>query len=208
MTENCLPMPLQVATHYSFLRGASYPSELFTTAAAMGYKAMGIADHQTVAGLVQAHCAAREAGIRLIPGCCLQLTDGTILLVYPKDRTVWARLCFWLTLGYKRGTRETFALDWHDLAHPAAPPPRRHIMRHLPQHILSRQAQRGHTGKMTTLPMQHNTRRIQTRLIQMTVESSALSWFRRRGPIARHATGGEDAAICVSQLHQMKAALG
>lgn len=121
MTENCLPVPLQVATHYSFLRGASYPSELFTTAAAMGYKTMGIADHQTVAGLVQAHCAAREAGIRLIPGCRLQLTDGTTLLAYPKDRTAWARLCFWLTLGHKRGTRETFALDWHDLAHPALP---------------------------------------------------------------------------------------
>lgn len=203
MTKNCLPVPLQVTTHYSFLRGASYPSELFTTAAAMGYKAMGIADYQTVAGLVQAQCAAREAGIRLIPGCRLQLTDGTVLLAYPKDRTAWARLCFWLTLGHKRGTRETFALDWHDLAHPTPPanpaaPPTHPV-------AAGAAGTHGHNDNPADAA-QHQTNTDQT----YPDDSGGFCFILVPTPRPYRSPRDtvEDAAICVSQLHQMKAILG
>jgi error-prone DNA polymerase len=42
---------LQVTTHFSFLRGASSPEELFAAAALLGYPALGVADLGTVAGI-------------------------------------------------------------------------------------------------------------------------------------------------------------
>ena len=45
---------LQVLTHFSLLRGASSPEELFSAAALLGYPAIGIGDVGTVAGVVRA----------------------------------------------------------------------------------------------------------------------------------------------------------
>ncbi len=45
---------LQVATHFSFLRGVSSAEELFAAAALLGYPALGVADRNTVGGLVKA----------------------------------------------------------------------------------------------------------------------------------------------------------
>ena len=42
---------LQVLTHFSFLRGASSPAELFSAAALLGYTAIGIGDIGSVAGV-------------------------------------------------------------------------------------------------------------------------------------------------------------
>ena len=44
---------LQVTSHFSFLRGASSPEELFSAAALLGHKAMGLADRGSVAGVVR-----------------------------------------------------------------------------------------------------------------------------------------------------------
>jgi DNA polymerase III alpha subunit len=93
---------LQVTTHYSFLRGASSPEELFAAAAALGITALGIVDRNSLAGIVRAHEAAKATGVRLIVGCRLDLQCGTSLLVYPADRPAYARLCRLLTLGKGR----------------------------------------------------------------------------------------------------------
>lgn len=58
---------LQVATHFSFLRGVSSCEELFGQAAALGLSALGIVDRNSVAGLVRAWEASKETGVRLIP---------------------------------------------------------------------------------------------------------------------------------------------
>jgi DNA polymerase III alpha subunit len=93
---------LQVTTHYSFLRGASSPEELFAAAATLGITALGIVDRNSLAGIVRAHEAAKATGVRLIVGCRLDLQCGTSLLVYPTDRLAYARLCRLLTLGKTR----------------------------------------------------------------------------------------------------------
>ena len=59
---------LQIATNFSFLRGASHPDELVDQAAEYGYTAIGITDRNSFAGLVRAHVAAKAKGIRIIPG--------------------------------------------------------------------------------------------------------------------------------------------
>ena len=52
---------LVTATNYSFLRGASHPGEMVEVAIALGYTAIGIADRNTVAGVVRAYKALRDA---------------------------------------------------------------------------------------------------------------------------------------------------
>ncbi|RYF96073.1 MAG: PHP domain-containing protein [Chitinophagaceae bacterium] len=66
---------LQVTTNFTFLRGASHPEEMVMHAAKLGYSEIGITDRNSFAGIVRAHSAAKKAGIRIIPGCRLDL-DG------------------------------------------------------------------------------------------------------------------------------------
>ncbi len=106
---------LHVTTNYSFLRGASHPEELFAQAAAYGIAALGIVDHDSVAGIVRAWDAAKTTGVRLVPGCRLGLRDGTALLTYPTDRAAWSRLCRLLTLGVGRTGKGGCDLGWEDL---------------------------------------------------------------------------------------------
>ncbi len=114
-----VPAELQIATNYSFLRGASHPEELFAQARALGIAALGITDHATLAGLVRAHRAAAENGVRLVVGCRLDLREGAALLAYPTDRAAYGRLCRLLGRGRARN-RLRCDLGWEDLAEQAA----------------------------------------------------------------------------------------
>ncbi|MBO9622209.1 MAG: error-prone DNA polymerase [Sphingomonas sp.] len=112
---------LQATTHYSFLRGASSPEELFATAALLGMPALGVTDRNSVAGVVRALVAAETTGVRLVTGCRLDLVDGTSLLVWPEDRQAWGRLTRLLTLGKsradaQRGEKGKCFLHWEDVA--------------------------------------------------------------------------------------------
>ena len=51
---------LQVTTNYSFLRGGSHPGELVFQAASLGHYAIGIADRNTLAGVVRAYSAIKD----------------------------------------------------------------------------------------------------------------------------------------------------
>ena len=107
---------LHVTTNFSFLRGASHIEELLAQAAMLGHTALGIADRNTLAGIVRAHLRAKEVGIRLIPGCRLDLTDAPPVLVYPTDKKSWSNLCRLLTLGKGRAGKGGCDLRWADLA--------------------------------------------------------------------------------------------
>jgi error-prone DNA polymerase len=94
---------LQVASAFSFLRGASSPEELAATASVLGLSAIGITDLNSVAGVVRMWDAAKEVGIRLVIGARLSFRDDTPdLLCYPWDRAAWGRLTRLLTVGKKR----------------------------------------------------------------------------------------------------------
>src|SRR5438067_8300072 len=66
---------LGVTSPFSFLRGASDAIELVLTALALGYDALGIADRNTLAGVVRMHGACSEAGLKPLIGCRLDLTN-------------------------------------------------------------------------------------------------------------------------------------
>ncbi|WP_076072482.1 error-prone DNA polymerase [Sphingomonas montana] len=90
---------LQVTTHFSFLRGVSSAEMLFTAAANLGIAALGIVDRNSVAGIVRAWEAARTTGVRLLPGCRIDLDSGESVLVWPQDRAGWSRLTRMLSAG-------------------------------------------------------------------------------------------------------------
>jgi len=52
-------------SNFSFLRGASHPEELMAQAAHVGMAGLGLADRNSVAGVVRAHLAKREQTLAL-----------------------------------------------------------------------------------------------------------------------------------------------
>ena len=90
---------LGVASAFSFLRGASDATDLVLTAHAQGYDALGIADLNSMAGVVRIHAEALKANLRPVIGCRLRLTTGEAFLAYPRDRAAYGRLCRLLSKG-------------------------------------------------------------------------------------------------------------
>jgi error-prone DNA polymerase len=101
---------LDCLTHYSFLEGASYPWELVKQAKALGLAAIGVADRNSLAGIVRAWQAGGEEGFRVMTGCRLQFTDGAELIVYPRDRAAYGRLCTLLSIGKAKIDADTHAI--------------------------------------------------------------------------------------------------
>src|SRR5688572_30524640 len=67
---------LHARSAFSFLRGASQPETLVCQAAALGYPAIAITDHDGFYGSARAHYAAKECGIRALVGATLETPDG------------------------------------------------------------------------------------------------------------------------------------
>ncbi|MGP8232736.1 MAG: error-prone DNA polymerase [Methylovirgula sp.] len=110
-----------VTTNFSFLRGASHPEEFVEQAYRLGLKAIGIADRNSLAGVVRAYVFARENEIapetlRVVTGCRLVFCDGTPdILAYPQDRAAYARLTRLLTRGNLKGQKGLCRLAAADL---------------------------------------------------------------------------------------------
>ncbi len=109
---------LCATSNYTFLTGASHPEEFAIQGAMMGYRAIAITDTNTLAGVVRAHVAAKEAGIQFVLGSRLRLTDipGVSIFVYPTDMASYRRLCRLLTVGKMRAAKGECDLRFDDLA--------------------------------------------------------------------------------------------
>ncbi|EGO94025.1 error-prone DNA polymerase, partial [Acidiphilium sp. PM] len=86
----------------------------------LGHAALGIADRNTVAGVVRAHVAAKQGGLRLLVGSRLGFEDGPDVIAYPRDREGWGRLCRLLSLGKGRAAKGGCRLRLDDLEDHAA----------------------------------------------------------------------------------------
>ena len=129
MSEAPAPAPefaeLVAATNYSFLRGASHPHEMVAQAIALGMAGVGIADRNSVAGVVKAWAFLKEqqAGkpemtkdFRLIVGARLAFADGTPdIVAYPASRHGWGRLTRLLSVGNLRAQKGDCILRFEDL---------------------------------------------------------------------------------------------
>lgn len=117
---------LQAISNFSFLRGASRPEELLLGAKQLGYSALALTDFHSLAGIVRAHNAAQELGMKLIVGCRLPLFSDIeaaaagaepplTLLVYPSCLASYGRLCRLLTLGKRRAEKGCCLLTLDDI---------------------------------------------------------------------------------------------
>ncbi|GAA3110647.1 error-prone DNA polymerase [Rhizobium viscosum] len=112
-------------TNFSFLEGASKPEEMVVQAACLKLGGLGIADRNSVAGVVRAHAQAQQLEeryrnrdeilaeakkkgkteiildpVRVQPGARLVFSDGTPdVLAYPRNRKGWGNLCRLLSTG-------------------------------------------------------------------------------------------------------------
>jgi error-prone DNA polymerase len=119
---------LVAATHYSFLRGASSPADMVLHAMNLGMSGLGIADRNSVAGVVRAHVALRETreaaaeeGLELPPfhlivGARLCFVDEMPdIIAYPVNRKGWGRLTRLLSTGNLRTEKGACHLMLGDL---------------------------------------------------------------------------------------------
>ncbi|MGZ9719150.1 error-prone DNA polymerase [Rhizobium miluonense] len=131
-----------VRTNFSFLEGASHPEEIVAQAAIVKLSGFGIADRNSVAGVVKAHAhtkvlsekykeaAKKNLELRATgkpekpllkpvpfqPGARLVFSDGTPdILAYPENRTGWAHLCRLLSAGNLSGEKGVCVLKESDL---------------------------------------------------------------------------------------------
>jgi len=131
-------------TNYSFLRGASHPADMVGAALEAGHSGIGIADRNSVAGVVRAWAALRKGredlqaamhkeGIleaeqhlderfriindfKLAVGARLVFADGTPdIIAYPRNREAWGRLTRLLTIGNRRAIKGDCILLFNDL---------------------------------------------------------------------------------------------
>ena len=110
-----------VTSNFSFLRGASHPQEYVHQAAAFGFAAIGIADRNTLAGIVRAYAELKNPELtfqpKLLVGSRLVFIDGTPdILAYPRDRQAYGRLCRLLSKGKLAAEKGECHLRFADLA--------------------------------------------------------------------------------------------
>lgn len=96
-----------ITTNFSFLRGGSDPRAYVHQASKLEIPVIGIADHNTLAGVVRAYKELDNDEVlhkpKLLIGARIVFIDGTPdIFVYPRDRAAYGRLCQLLTRG-KRG---------------------------------------------------------------------------------------------------------
>src|SRR5690606_16650324 len=101
---------LGLVSCFSFLRGASDAVDLVLTARALGYDAIGVADANSMAGVVRIHTEAKKLKLRPVIGCRIETVEGLAFLAYPKDRAAYGRLCRLISAGRMR----TLGGEWQE----------------------------------------------------------------------------------------------
>src|SRR6516164_5178301 len=107
---------LHCLSNFSFLRGASHPDELVLRAQALGYAALAITDECSLAGVVRAHLAAKEACLPLLIGSEMTLDDGTKIVLLVTDRASYGNLAQLITRGRRNAAKGSYALRRNDVA--------------------------------------------------------------------------------------------
>jgi error-prone DNA polymerase len=106
---------LHCLSNFTFLRGASHAEELMQRALRLGYSALAITDECSLAGIVRAHVAAKEHGIKLIVGAEFQLDDGLRFVLLAQNREGYANLSELITHGRRHAPKGEYCLSREDL---------------------------------------------------------------------------------------------
>ncbi|KAF0191574.1 MAG: error-prone DNA polymerase [Gammaproteobacteria bacterium] len=107
---------LHCVSNFTFQRGASHPEELVVRAAELGCAALAITDECSLAGVVRAHVAAKQAGLKLIIGSEFQLIDGPRFVLLATNRHGYGNLSAVITRARRAARKGGYSLCRADLA--------------------------------------------------------------------------------------------
>jgi len=107
---------LHCKSNFSFLEGASFPDELVARAKELRLAALGIADRNSLCGVVRAHVAAKDCGVKLLIGAEISTHDSPPIVLYPQNREAYGRLARLITLGRRRAEKGECILSAADVA--------------------------------------------------------------------------------------------
>ena len=102
---------LHAISNFTFLCGASHPGELVRRAAELGYAALALTDECSLAGVVRAHRAAREAGLAFLVGTELSLDPATRIVLIATDRDAYGRLSALITRARRSAEKGDYRLE-------------------------------------------------------------------------------------------------
>ncbi|HAX20919.1 MAG TPA: error-prone DNA polymerase [Hydrogenophaga sp.] len=99
-------------SNFSFLRGASRPEELVERAQALGYTALALTDECSLAGIVRAHVAAKEQGLKLLVGSQFQVQSDApfTLVLLAINLNGYGNLCEFITRLRRTAPKGTYHL--------------------------------------------------------------------------------------------------
>lgn len=109
-------------SNFSFLTGASHAEELARRAARLGYTALAVTDDCSMAGVVRAHVAAKDAGLKLILGAQFEAhyqAEGEpgvyTVIVLARNREGYGNLCELITKLRRASPKGTYHLELNSL---------------------------------------------------------------------------------------------
>jgi len=106
---------LHCVSNFSFLCGASQPEELVERARELGYTALAITDECSFAGVVRAHVAAKEPGLKLIVGTEVAIEGGPKVVLLATDRRSYGAISALITSGRRRSPKGEYRITRPDL---------------------------------------------------------------------------------------------
>jgi len=115
---SCEYAELHCLSNFSFQRGASGAKELFERAKQHGYQALAITDECTLAGIVRAWQAARDAELPLIIGSEITLENGPKVVLLVENLQGYQALCRLITQGRRRSKKGEYRLLREDFLQP------------------------------------------------------------------------------------------
>ena len=116
--RNSVPLyaELHCKSNFSFLEGASHADELVQRSTELGYAALAITDRNSLAGVVRAHVAAKEAGLHLLVGAEITPEDSRPVVLLATDRAAYGRLARLITNGRRRASKGQCRIFFRDIA--------------------------------------------------------------------------------------------
>ncbi len=109
---------LMCLSNFSFLRGASRPEELVDRAHALGYSALALTDECSLAGIVRAHVAAKERGLKLLVGSQFRVRCDApfTLVVLATQLNGYGNLCEFITRLRRTAPKGSYRLALTDIS--------------------------------------------------------------------------------------------
>ncbi|WP_268796509.1 error-prone DNA polymerase [Pseudomonas huanghezhanensis] len=107
---SCEYAELHCLSNFSFQRGASSAKELFERAKQHGYQALAITDECTLAGIVRAWQASKDADLPLIIGSEMRIDQGPHVVLLVENLAGYQTLCGLITQARRRVKKGEYRL--------------------------------------------------------------------------------------------------